>query len=305
MTVPARSRFGEGKALTVASLHIYPIKSLGGFSVEEARTTERGFEHDRRWMLVDENGRFFSQREIATMACLHCSPAQNGFQVTDIRTEEHLELPWALEHGDKVQASVWADPVIAVRAPAKFSEWFSDRLGRSVSLVFMPDGTRRPVDPTYATGITSLSDGFPYLIISQASLDDLNARISSAHPHISPSAHSRIARSADPHIHPSAHPLPMDRFRPNIVVEGGAAFQEDEWRDITIGDVRFSLVKPCARCVIPTTDQRSGERGPEPLRTLAGFRRRVTPEGAVKVEFGMNAMALGGDIVRVGDLVAQ
>ena len=235
--------------LTVASLHIYPIKSLGGFSVSEAHTTDRGFEHDRRWMLVDDTGRFFSQREIAAMACLHCSPQENGFRVADIRCDEHLELPWTLEHGGTVQASVWADPVIAVRAPATFSEWFSDRLGRSVSLVFMPDGTRRPVDPTYATGITSLSDGFPYLIISQASLDDLNARISSAHPHISPSAHSRIARSADPHIHPSAHPLSMDRFRPNIVIAGGQAFQEDGWKEFTIGDAHFSLVKPCARWI--------------------------------------------------------
>ena len=201
--------------LSVASLHIYPIKSLGGFRVSEAHTTDRGFEHDRRWMLVDDTGRFFSQREIAAMACLHCSPQENGFQVADIRCDEHLELPWELEHGDPVQASVWGDPVITVRAPATFSRWFSDRLGRSVSLVFMPDGTRRPVDPTFATGITSLSDGFPYLIISQASLDDLNSRISSAHP--------LIGTSSDPHISPSAHPLPMDRFRPNIVVAGGTA----------------------------------------------------------------------------------
>lgn len=264
--------------LSVASLRIYPVKSLGGFHVEKARTTDRGFEHDRRWMLVNASGRFISQREVATMACLHCSPSNTGFRVTDIRDGDQLDLPWIIHDGATERATVWNDEVHVLPAPVGVSAWFSDKLRVTCALVFMPDTTHRTVDPTYATGITSLSDGFPYLIISQASLDDLNARM--------------------------PEPLPMDRFRPNIVIAGGNAFQEDRWREVTMGDARFSLVKPCGRCAIPTIDQHTGEQGKEPTRTLASYRRRLTDTGVVKVEFGMNAMARAGRTVRIGDPVA-
>lgn len=265
--------------LTIASLHIYPVKSLGGFSVAEARTTDRGFEHDRRWMLVDGNGRFLSQRELPTMACLHCTPLADGFRVTDIRGGGALDLPWGITEGASVDATVWNDTVRVIATPEEATAWFTHRLGAPCTLVFMPDSTQRSVDPAYATGITSLGDGFPYLILSQASLDDLNGRIA------------------------SAQPLTMDRFRPNIVIAGGSAYQEDGWQAITIGKTGFSLVKPCARCAIPTTDQNTGERGPEPLRTLAGFRRGTARNGSPGVFFGVNAMAEAGSVVRVFDTV--
>lgn len=276
-------------ALTVASLHIYPIKSLGGFSVHEARTTDRGFEHDRRWMLVDENGRFITQREVPTMACLHCSMLADGFRVTDTRDGAMLDLPWAIDHGTRRQVSVFSDIVDVRDATTEVSVWFSRQLQVPCALVFMPDDSLRPVDPIYANGITSLSDGYPYLIISQASLDDLNARIRASSDHL---------------IDPSSD-LGMERFRPNIVIAGGSAFQEDGWKEITIGKARFFLVKPCARCAIPTIDQRTGERGKEPTRTLATYRRRVGPEGQVKVEFGMNAMAANPTHIRIGDPVRE
>ncbi len=274
-------------ALSVASLHIYPIKSLGGFSVKEARTTERGFEHDRRWMLVDDARHFVSQREAAAMACLHCSPTVNGFRVTDIRDNDTIDLPWRLDGGDTRRASVWSDQVDVLTAQLEVSAWFADKLGITCSLVYMPESSHRAVDQTCAQGITSLSDGFPYLIVSQASLDDLNARIRSSSDHLA------VPRSD----------LGMDRFRPNIVIADGTAFQEDGWKAIMIGDTRFSLVKPCARCAIPSIDQRTGERGKEPTRTLATYRKRVTENGAVKVEFGMNAMALNRGILRTGEPV--
>ena len=273
--------------LSVASLHIFPIKSLGGFGVKEAHITDRGFEHDRRWMLIDANGRFISQREAAAMSCLHCSPFESGLRVTDLRDNDSIDLPWKLERGETQRASVWSDEVNVRTAPVEVSAWFAEKLGITCALAFMPEGTHRSVDPMYASGITSLSDGFPYLIVSQASLDDLNARIA----------------SADALIGPSAHPLPMDRFRPNIVIDGGTAFQEDGWKKITIGDARFSLVKPCGRCIIPTIDQRTGERGLEPTRTLATFRRRVTETGAVKVEFGMNAMSHATTLISAGAVI--
>lgn len=259
-------------SLRLASLHIYPIKSLGGFVLEQARITDRGFEHDRRWMLVDAEGHFFTQREIPEMACLHCSPTHTGLRVTDVRDGDAIDLPWSIEQGERSTVQVWNDALSAIHAPVELSAWFSDKLEHTVSLVFMPDTSHRRIDTRYANGLTALNDGFPYLIVSQASLDDLNARMED--------------------------PLPMERFRPNIVIAGGTAFQEDDWKEISIGSVRFALVKPCTRCAITTTDQRTGERGKEPLRTLASYRQRGNG-----VHFAMNAVALSGDMVRVGDLV--
>ncbi|MBL7953054.1 MAG: MOSC domain-containing protein [Flavobacteriales bacterium] len=263
--------------LHLASIHIHPVKSLGGFPVDRARLTDRGLEHDRRWMLVDAEGRFISQREIPAMACLHCKPTAKGFQVTDIRDGRHLDLPWALQSGSTMPASVWDEPVDVIPAPPVMAKWFAQQLGVSCTPVFMPDGTLRPTDTRYAQAVTSLSDGFPYLILSQTSLDDLNSRLG---------AHSQVS---------------MDRFRPNLVIAGGTAFQEDDWRHILIGEYIFHLVKPCARCIITTTDQRTGARGKEPLATLSRYRRRASD--AAKVDFGMNAVGSIDGVLRVGDAV--
>jgi uncharacterized protein YcbX len=260
-------------AITLASIHVYPVKSLGGFAVEEAQLTDRGLEHDRRWMLVDEAGNFMTQREVGTMACLHTSAASEGFRVSDIRSGATLDLPWSLSAGTERMCSVWSDRVRTIVGEPAWSAWFSAQLGRSVQLVYMPDATKRRTDGRYAKGLTSLSDGFPFLIVSQASLDELNGRLPS--------------------------PIGMERFRPNLIITGGTAFQEDTWTDIRIGDARFQLVKPCARCVVITTDQRTGERSKEPLRTLATYRSKGN-----KVMFGMNAVGDATGSIRVGDLVS-
>lgn len=260
-------------APVLASLHCYPIKSVGGFAMHEARLTDRGFAHDRRWMLVDAAGRFLTQRELPSMACLRTEPAEDGFTVIDHRDEEHLSLPWTLEDGPEPEVDIWGTRVRAREAPSGWSAWFSTRVGGAVRLVHMPDAAHRPIDERYARGLTSLSDGFPYLILSQASVDALNERLDV--------------------------PVPVDRFRPNLVIGGGVAHQEDCWREVRIGTARFSLVKPCARCIITTTDQRTGERGREPLRTLATYR---TVDG--KVHFGMNAVADTQGMVRVGDPIS-
>lgn len=259
-------------SITLGSIHIYPIKSLGGIRLSEARLTDRGLEYDRRWMLVDRDGRFLTQRELPTMACLHCEINADGFDVLDTRTGERLSMPWTLEGGNRAVVEIWGDQVESETCPAEWSTWFANRLGHDVKLRYMPDRSHRPVDTRYAHGITALSDGFPYLIISQASLDDLNQKLET--------------------------PVPMDRFRPNLVITGGHAYQEDDWTEIGLGSARFQLVKPCGRCAITTTDQRTGERSKEPLRTLSTYRAR---DG--KVLFGMNAMGQGG-MVHVGDLVA-
>lgn len=257
---------------SLASIHIHPVKSLGGFAVQRVRLTDRGLEHDRRWMLVDPQGRFLSQRECPEMACLHTAPATEGFTVTDVRSGSVIHLPWELEGGSPVHAQVWNDAVDLLLADHGVHGWFSEALQRPVQLAFMPQHTVRITDRTYAEVPVALNDAFPALIISQASLDDLNARL--------------------------ATPVPMERFRPNLVVAGGAAFQEDEWRTVRIGSVRFRLVKPCARCVIPNTDQRIGVRQKEPLRTLASYRTVGN-----KVLFGMNATFDGPGSLHVGDPV--
>ncbi len=269
-------------SLTLGAIHIHPIKSVGGFGVNEARLTDRGLEHDRRWMLVDEHGQFITQREVPAMACLHTVPHGEGFRVVDTRAGATLDLPWTISEKETGMNSVWSDRVRTMVAEEAWSHWFSERLERTAQLVFMPDTTKRRTDGRYAQGLTSLSDGFPYLFLSQASLDDLNAR-----------GTAKALANME-----TWTPIPMDRFRPNLVINGGAAFQEDGWREITIGTVRFTLVKPCARCVIITTDQRSGERGKEPLRTLATYRSK-----GHKVMFGMNAVGATEGSVRVGDEV--
>jgi len=259
-------------SLHLASIHVYPVKSLGGFAVDEARLTDRGLQHDRRWMLVNEQGIFMTQRELGTMACLHCSPLPDGFRVTDLRSGNTLDLPWSLAEGERHEVSVWSDALSALHGEAAWDAWFSERLERRVRLVYMPNASERRTDEGNAKGLTSLSDAFPYLVVSQASLDELNSRL--------------------------ATPIGMERFRPNLVVSGGAAFQEDAWAEVLIGEARFQLVKPCARCVVITTNQQNGERGKEPLRTLATYRS----EGN-KVMFGMNAVGQVEGTVRVGDAV--
>jgi uncharacterized protein len=261
-------------AITLASIHVYPVKSLGGFAVEEAPLTDRGLQHDRRWMLVDEQGTFQTQRELAAMACLHCNALPDGFRVTDVRNGSTLDLPWSLSEGERQHVSVWSDVLNALHGEPPWDAWFSAALQRPVRLVYMPDAAERPADDNYGHGLTSLSDGFPYLIASQASLDELNGRLTT--------------------------PIGMERFRPNLVVSGGTPFQEDQWSDIRIGDARFQLVKPCARCVVITTDQNTGERGQEPLRTLATYRSM-----GKKVMFGVNAVGDVSGVVRAGDLVTQ
>ena len=259
---------------SIASIHIYPVKSLGGFSVPEVRLTDRGLEHDRRWMLIDPDGRFLSQRECPAMACLHCAPHVNSFRVTDVRNGNAVNVPWSLVDGEPVNAKVWHDEVQLRLGSDPMHQWFSEALERPLRLAYMPDSTVRTTDPRYADVPVALNDAFPALIISQASLDDLNERLEI--------------------------PVPMERFRPNFTIAGGSPYQEDDQKEITIGAVHFSVVKPCFRCVIITTDQRTGERSQEPLRTLASYR-----SAGNKVRFGMNATFAGPGTVRVGEIVSE
>lgn len=246
--------------LTVSALYIYPIKSLGGISLTTATLTERGFQYDRNWMLVDSQNRFLTQREVPEMALLQTSLRDDSLFIQHKHTADSIKIPFEPK-GDTCTVTVWDDVCEGRFVSPQADQWFSDKLSIPCRLVYMPESTRRRVDPHYAHGeeITSFSDGFPLLMIGQASLDDLNSRL--------------------------PQPLCMERFRPNIVFTGGSPFQEDEMAEFSIAGIRFYAVKPCARCIITTIDPLSGEKGKEPLRTLSTYRRHNN-----KLYFGQNLL---------------
>ncbi|BAU54630.1 MOSC domain-containing protein [Mucilaginibacter gotjawali] len=262
--------------LKISELYIYPIKSLPGISVKQALVTKTGFEHDRRWMLVDKNNLFISQREAPQMTQLLAAIENNGLKITHKINGESFRVPFypppAGGRGARAEVVVWDDTCEAEFVSDEADAWFSKMLGMKCRLVYMPDDTRRMVDQTYAPGdvITSFSDGYPFLLIGQASLSDLNSRL--------------------------AIQLPMDRFRPNIVFTGGKPFAEDLMGNFTIGGIDFQGVKLCARCPIPTINQQDGSRGKEPIKTLASYRQKNN-----KILFGQNLVHNGEGVIKVGD----
>ncbi|WP_183572840.1 MOSC domain-containing protein [Mucilaginibacter sp. X5P1] len=259
--------------LQVSELFIYPIKSLGGIALNKAVVTERGFEHDRRWMLVDKNNRFLSQREVAEMALLKVDLKDSCLQVT-YATGENILIPFEPLAHETCQVVIWDDTCTAIYVSNLVDEWFTKILGIPCRLVYMPDNSKRQVDEGYAPigQITSFSDAYPFMIIGQATLDDLNNRLAEA--------------------------LPMDRFRPNIVFTGGKAFEEDLLDNFTIGNIRFNGVKLCARCILTTINQDNAVKAKEPLKTLAGYRRKDN-----KIYFGQNLIHVGNGIIKVGDAI--
>ena len=257
----------------VSELNIYPVKSCRGISVRQATVVERGFRHDRRWMIADQDGTFLTQREHPRLSLIRtslgadtCTLSTNGF--------EPLEIPLELTGGTAVGAMIWGDSVRALSAEPAANEWISTFLGIPARFLFMPDESIRPVDPEYAFNSehVSFADGFPFLLLSEASVEDLNTRLSS--------------------------PVPMNRFRPNIVVKDCRPYAEDSWEMISIGAVRFRVAKPCGRCAITTVDQDRGIKSEEPLRTLATYRSH-----AGNVNFGQNLVQLNRGIIHIDDAV--
>ncbi|THH41298.1 MOSC domain-containing protein [Neolewinella litorea] len=263
--------------MKVVALYRYPIKSLGGQSVAALEPRERGFTGDRRWMLIDTHGRFVSQREYPQLARFTAEILpDNGL---GIRERSSAEWMWKTQEAQptgapQIMVTVWDDTFTAtlVETPADFG----DRLGLSgVRLVYMDADSRRPVDQRYAgpDETVSFADGFPYLIASTGSLAELGRRYGEA--------------------------LDMLRFRPNVVVNSSEAFAEDNWASLSIGDHKFDLPKPCARCIMVTNEPTTGDRDPRVLASLAAFRKRGN-----KVLFGENALWRGGvGPVRLGDTV--
>jgi uncharacterized protein YcbX len=259
--------------LTVQALIIYPIKSTRGWAVSSVEVEARGLKHDRRWMLVRPDGTALTQRELPHLARIAAAPTGEGLRVSAPGLPP-LDVSTPGPHAPRLTVTLWKARVAGTPAGDEAHRWFSEYLGVEARLVHMSGQTVRPVDPRYAVGAAhvSFADGYPLLLTTMASLDDLNRRLDAA--------------------------LPMRRFRPNVVVAGAEPYAEDRWRTIRVGAVGFHVVKPCARCVVTTTDPETGARGKEPLRTLATYRRKNG-----KVYFGQNLIPGGRGTIRVGDAV--
>ncbi|WP_111672385.1 MOSC domain-containing protein [Algoriphagus litoralis] len=261
------------KKLVVQDIFIYPIKSLGGIRQIEGLVEEKGFQYDRRWMLVDHQGVFISQRSHPHLAHLAVILGREDLTVFHKKEPSRaVNIPLNLAIGPELWVTIWDDRVVGKEVSPEINRWFSDFLGIEAKLMIMPEDSHRKVDPRYAVQGESVSfaDGMPYLLIGQESLNDLNSRLEV--------------------------PIPMDRFRPNIVFSGGTPFLEDSLRKVKIGEVQFQIVKPCARCVMITVDQDSGEKGKEPLKTLSSYRTINN-----KVYFGQNVVALQHGRIKIGD----
>jgi uncharacterized protein len=261
--------------LQVSRLFVYPVKSLGGISVSSAYLSDRGFEHDRRWMLINEQNLFMTQREYPQMALLRTGITEQGISVfhpEDIH--ERITIPFSETTNERITVKVWNDWCEGVFVSRDIDQWLSKRLKVTCRLLFMPDDSLRKVDARYAvadSNVTSFSDGYPLMVLSQSSLDDLNSRL--------------------------GQPLPMNRFRPNIVIAGANPYEEDEMEEFMIRGVHFFGVKLCERCAITTINQDSLATGKEPLRTLAGYRMKDN-----KVYFGQNVLYNSGGVsLKTGD----
>lgn len=277
--------------MTLTYLIIYPIKSLGGIALTEAVAEEKGLRHDRRFMLVTPAGEFITQRTCPAMALIEVSIADTAGGEARLhvwhrhRPDDRLDLPLTPEPLTLVPlpVSVWdSENVAAVSVSDQADCWFTAVLGQPCRLVFMPDTTRRDVEEGYATPdrqgrlpVVSFADGYPFLLIGQASLDELNRRL--------------------------PQPVAMQRFRPNLVVSGSLPNEEDGWYRFRLGETSFLGVKPCARCVLTTIDPATGQRGKEPLKTLASYRQY-----GHKILFGQNVLldpATASRTLRVGQSI--
>jgi uncharacterized protein YcbX len=275
--------------MQISEINIYPIKSCRGISLMSVVVEPRGFEMDRRWLLVDKNDTFLTQRELPKLATIDVHLRGDAVEVrADVAQPMMIE---PLFEGERKFVRVWKSESEALPYDVDTNEWFSDVLGHEVQLLYMPDDAGRPVNPRFAQNgeLLSFADGYPMMLLSEASLGDLNSRLDT--------------------------PLPMNRFRPNLVVHGAGPFAEDDWKRLKIGDAIFRTTKPCERCVITTVDPSRGEfDGKEPLRTLAAYRiaKHVMPDRVEPLGVEPNAVLFGqnlipetpGATIRVGDAVA-
>jgi len=259
--------------LKLTQIWIYPIKSLGGIQLPEAQVMGKGLRYDRRWMLIDDTLRALTQRDHPLMALFKLKFYDAGLTITF--KDDSINIPFSHSSiPSPLDVQIWDDTITALEVSKEHSEWFSDRMNTTCRLVVFPEENRRQIEPALVPtpANVSLADSYPFLIIGQSSLDDLNARLD--------------------------NPVAMKRFRPNFVFTGGQPYAEDCWKDFTIGATRFRGIRPSSRCVLITIDPETGVKGKEPLRTLATYRRWNN-----KTYFGQNAISIDHTVIRAGDVI--
>lgn len=264
-------------SLHLSALHLYPLKSAAAQSVDTLDIGKRGPRHDRRWLVVDGDGRFITARQTPAMVLIGAGVVGDGLRLSAPGVADLDVVPPS--HGaGRLRVTIWKDTVDALPAAAAADVWLSTYLQQPVRLVYMDEAARRAVDPAYAMpgDEVSFADGYPLLVISQAAVDGLNTRLADA----------------------GRPTVTMTHFRPNLVVAGAEAHAEDDWRCVRIAGIAFDAVKPCTRCVFTTVDPSTGVRREdgEPLNILKTYRR--TPAG---ITFGMNLIPRGSGVLRVGD----
>lgn len=259
--------------MRLTGLFVYPLKSGRAVPHDTAELDWRGLVGDRRWMTVDDDGVLVSIREVPAFVTVEARVVAGGLALA-AAGHGAIEVATPAAGAPRRRVTVWSQSMDAALVDPAASRWLAAVLGRDVALVHLPDDVVRPVPKHYGRpgDRVSFADGFPLLLTTEASLADLNARM--------------------------AAPLPMDRFRPNLVIDGAAPWAEDGWKRIRIGGLTMRVAKECVRCVATTTDMQTGARGVEPLRTLATFRR-----GKDGVEFGQNLIPDEVGALRIGDPV--
>jgi uncharacterized protein len=259
----------------LSQINIYPVKSLGGISLSESNVEERGLKYDRRWMLVDSENMFITQRLFPKMIFIDVKIENENLVFKHQRKSlELLKISLKEFPIQKINIQVWEDFCDSFEYSKEINDWFSEAINFNCKLVYMPNSSERKTSTKYfpKSKNVSFADAYPFLIIGEESLNHLNTKL--------------------------YEPILMNRFRPNFVFSGGAAHDEDNWKNIKIGDVKFSVVKPCARCVITTIDPQSGNKNKEPLATLNSYRNFNN-----KIMFGQNVIGHEEGIVKIGDSI--
>jgi uncharacterized protein len=276
---------GAGEAaragIRLASIHIYPMKAGRAVDVGQSLVEPWGLAGDRRWLLIDEDGRCVTQREAPSLARVTITYGQLAGLISVSAAGCpgcRIAPPSPGTGAEMLKATIWGSVVLAAATGPAADAWFSAYLGRPVRLVYLDDPTRRPVDPEYGRDgdTVSFADGYPLLLTSAGSLDELNRWLTGD----------------------GEQPVPMTRFRPSAVMTGAPPWAEDHWRRIRIGPVAFRVAKPCGRCVVTTIDQVTGASGTQPLKML-GRRRNIDQ----RLVFGQNLIPDSGGVIRVGDPV--
>jgi len=258
----------------ISEIYIYPVKSLAGISLNAAHLQKSGFEYDRQWMVVNKHGNMMTQREYPQMALIETAIEQNQLTLSTFGMDNHTVEPIAA-HGDSIETQVWGDKLMGISHNHETNAWLSHAIGTECKLIGFPEDQTRQCDREHSLSgdHTLYADAYPVLVVSQSSLDFLNAKLS--------------------------QPIAINRFRPNLVIEECGAHAEDSWNVIYINSIKLRNGVPCARCSVPNVDPESGIlAGPEPMHTLSSYRQKNG-----EIYFGMTFIPEHTGRISVGDQV--